>query len=242
MNKTAVMIAAMAAGLSMTACQPSSTQAEQTTAVTTVESNTQTETAEQNTTGQDTAEQNTENRSLVAYFSYGENAELPEGVDASSSASIQFWNGETTGNTGLIAHMIEDYTGADIFSIQTVVPYPDTYDATIEQGQAENNAGARPELANSIENLEDYDTIFLGFPNWWYNMPMAMYSFLDEYDLSGKTVVVFCTSGGSGFSSSVNTIREMEPGAEVVEGISIGASDASGAQQQVEQWLSGLEY
>ena len=100
---------------------------------------------------------------LVAYFSYAENAELPEGADASSSASIQSWNGNVTGNTGVIASMIAETTGADLFSIQTVEKYPDTYDATLDQGQEEQSEGARPELASEIEDISQYDTVFLGY-------------------------------------------------------------------------------
>lgn len=191
----------------------------------------------------DDAIENTEaaesgNGVLVAYFSYGENAELPDGVDASSSASIQMWNGEVTGNTGLIAHMIGETAGAELFSIQTVEKYPATYDATIEQGQAENTANARPELATHIEDFDSYQTVFVGFPNWWYDMPMAMYSFFEEYDFAGKTIIPFCTSWGSGFSGSLDTIRELEPDAEVLDGLSIGGSSAAGAQEQVEQWVN----
>ena len=177
---------------------------------------------------------------LVAYFSYAENAALPDDVDASASASIQPWNGALTGNTGVVADMIAQATGADLFSIRTVEQYPDTYDATIDQGQQEQSDGARPELATHLENLDSYDTIFLGFPNWWGDMPMAVYTFLDEVDLSGKTVIPFVTSGGSGFSNTISTIQEMEPQATVQEGLSIGASSATGAQQQVESWLSEL--
>lgn len=101
---------------------------------------------------------------LVAYFSYAENAALPDGIDASATASIQAWNGETTGNTGVVAAMIAEATGADMFSIQTVEKYPDSYDATIDQGREERNADARPELATHVENLDNYDVIFLGFP------------------------------------------------------------------------------
>ncbi len=176
----------------------------------------------------------------MAYFSYAENAALPDDVDASASASIQPWNGALTGNTGVVADMIAQATGADLFSIRTVEQYPDTYDATIDQGQQERSEGARPELAAHLENLDSYDTIFLGFPNWWGDMPMAVYTFLDEVDLSGKTVIPFVTSGGSGFSNTISTIQEMEPQATVQEGLSIGASSATGAQQQVESWLSEL--
>lgn len=206
------------------------------------EESTETET-EQSTEGTAEAESSeaaAQSSLLVAYFSYAENAALPDDVDASASASIQPWNGALTGNTGVVADMIAQATGADLFSIRTVEQYPDTYDATIDQGQQEQSDGARPELATHLENLDSYDTIFLGFPNWWGDMPMAVYSFLDEVDLSGKTVIPFVTSGGSGFSNTISTIQEMEPQATVQEGLSIGASSATGAQQQVESWLSEL--
>ncbi len=167
---------------------------------------------------------------------------MPDGTDASASASIQVWNGETTGNTGVVAAMIAETTGADLFSIQTVEKYPDTYDATIDQGQQERNANARPALATHAEDLDRYDVVFLGFPNWWGDMPMAMYSFLDEVDLSGKTIVPFVTSGGSGFSRTISTIESMESGANVQEGLSISGSSATEAQAQVNEWLTELGY
>ena len=207
-----------------------------------VEESTETET-EQSTEGTaeaESSEAGAQSSLLVAYFSYAENAALPDDVDASASASIQPWNGALTGNTGVVADMIAQATGADLFSIRTVEQYPDTYDATIDQGQQEQSEGARPELATHLENLDSYDTIFLGFPNWWGDMPMAVYTFLDEVDLSGKTVIPFVTSGGSGFSNTISTIQQMEPQATVQEGLSIGASSATGAQQQVESWLSEL--
>lgn len=206
------------------------------------EESTETET-EQSTEGTAEAESSeaaAQSSLLVAYFSYAENAALPDDVDASASASIQPWNSALTGNTGVVADMIAQATGADLFSIRTVEQYPDTYDATIDQGQQEQSEGARPELATHLENLDSYDTIFLGFPNWWGDMPMAVYTFLDEVDLSGKTVIPFVTSGGSGFSNTISTIQQMEPQATVQEGLSIGASSATGAQQQVESWLSEL--
>ena len=206
------------------------------------EESTETET-EQSTEGTAEAESSeaaAQSSLLVAYFSYAENAALPDDVDASASASIQPWNGALTGNTGVVADMIAQATGADLFSIRTVEQYPDTYDATFDQGQQEQSEGARPELATHLENLDSYDTIFLGFPNWWGDMPMAVYTFLDEVDLSGKTVIPFVTSGGSGFSNTISTIQQMEPQATVQEGLSIGASSATGAQQQVESWLSEL--
>lgn len=201
---------------------------------------TETEQSTEGTAEAESSEAGAQSSLLVAYFSYAENAALPDDVDASASASIQPWNSALTGNTGVVADMIAQATGADLFSIRTVEQYPDTYDATIDQGQQEQSEGARPELATHLENLDSYDTIFLGFPNWWGDMPMAVYTFLDEVDLSGKTVIPFVTSGGSGFSNTISTIQQMEPQATVQEGLSIGASSATGAQQQVESWLSEL--
>ena len=200
----------------------------------------ETEQSTEGTAEAESSEAGAQSSLLVAYFSYAENAALPDDVDASASASIQPWNGALTGNTGVVADMIAQATGADLFSIRTVEQYPDTYDATLDQGQQEQSDGARPELATHLENLDSYDTIFLGFPNWWGDMPMAVYTFLDEVDLSGKTVIPFVTSGGSGFSNTISTIQQMEPQATVQEGLSIGASSATGAQQQVESWLSEL--
>lgn len=238
-----ILLAAMLV-LSMTACGNSKDQEEQSN-VTAQESEEET----QETTDTPSEEENQNAASaqggsnmLVAYFTYAENADLPEDVDASSSASIQTWNDEMTGNTGVVAHMISEATGADLFSIQTVEKYPDSYDATVDQGQEEQSEDARPELATHIENLDSYDTIFLGFPNWWGDMPMAMYSFLDEYDLSGKTIVPFVTSGGSGFSGSISEIESMESGADVQEGLDLSDSGAMDAQNDVNEWLEGLGY
>lgn len=177
---------------------------------------------------------------LIAYFAYGENAPLADGVDASTSASIQYRDGELTGNTGLVAGIIADAAGGDLFSILTVEQYPDSYDDTIDVGQEEKRADARPELSSHIEEPDRYDTIFLGFPNWWGDMPMAVYSFLDEYDFSGKTIVPFVTSGGSGFSNTIRAIESAEPDATVLEGLSLRDSRSTQAEGDVADWLSRL--
>lgn len=183
-----------------------------------------------------------ESNMLVVYFSYAENADLPESVDAFATASIQTWNNTLTGNTGVVANMIAESTGADLFSIRTVEKYPASYDETLDQGQQEQRADARPALTALPENLEDYDVIFLGFPNWWGDMPMALYSLLDQVELSGKTIVPFVTSGGSGFSSTIRTIESLESNATIQEGLALQNSSAAGAQEQVDEWLSGLGY
>lgn len=177
---------------------------------------------------------------LIAYFTYAENAELSDNADASASASIQPWNGRLTGNTGVVADIIAQQTGGKLFSIRTVKAYPSDYDGTIEEGQEEKNNNEYPELATHIENPDGYDTIFVGFPNWWYGMPMAMYSFFEEYDFSGKTIIPFCTSGGSGFSDALDVIAEYEPEATILDGLSIGASDATSAESDITNWLDSL--
>lgn len=198
-----------------------------------------------------TSEQQTESHSensisqnskiLVAYFSYGENADLSANADVSASASIQMLNGRVTGNTGLVADYIVKATGADVFSIITKEKYPSSYDETINVGQAEKNNNVKPEIANHIDNFDAYDTVFVGYPNWWYGMPMVMQSFFDEYDFSGKTIIPFCTSGGSAFSDSINEMKKLEPNAIVIDnGLHIGASGAVGAEKQVQEWVDSL--
>ena len=177
---------------------------------------------------------------LVAYFTYGENAKLPDGVDASSSASIQAWDGDTTGNTGLAAHWISDAAGGDFFSIQTEEKYPGDYDDTVDQGQEEQSENARPKLSSHVDHMDQYDVVFLGYPNWWGDMPMAVYSFLDEYDLSGKTVIPFVTSGGSGFSDTVSAIKEEEPDADVQEGLELSDSETADSEDEVKSWVESL--
>ena len=177
---------------------------------------------------------------LVAYFTYGENAKLPDGVDASSSASIQAWDGDTTGNTGLAAHWISDAAGGDLFSIQTEEKYPGDYDDTVDQGQEEQSENARPKLSSHVDHMDQYDVVFLGYPNWWGDMPMAVYSFLDEYDLSGKTVIPFVASGGSGFSDTVSAIKEEEPDADVQEGLELSDSETADSEDEVKSWVESL--
>lgn len=234
MKKITALILALALAVSFTAC--AGAKEEETTAPSSTQS------AASTTEPSSSENSNAENsKILIAYFSYGENAEFPDDVDASSSASIQMLDGKITGNTGLMADYIAKATGGDVFSILTAEKYPSTYDETIDVGKEEKNNNIKPEIATHIDNLDDYDTIFIGFPNWWYGMPMVMYSFFDEYDFSGKTIIPFCTSGGSAFSDSINEMKELEPNAVVMDdGLHIGASSASAAESQVNEWINGL--
>lgn len=179
---------------------------------------------------------------MIIYFSYYENADLPSDVDTSASASIQLWNGERTGNTGIIANMIKDKTNGDIFPILIADKYSESYDETVDRGRDEKNQNIRPRLITHIENFNDYDTFFIGYPNWWSDMPMALYSFFDEYDFSGKTIIPFVTSGGSGFSNTINSIKSLEPNANVLDGLNISGRRVQEAEERVEEWLKNLNY
>lgn len=178
-------------------------------------------------------------RPLIVYFTVDENTE----PDAISSASVVTIDGEEKGRVRAVADMIAAETDGDLFSLTTTTTYPADGRAVIEQAAEEQDENARPELTAQIENLNDYDTVFVGFPTWWYDMPMALYSFFDEYDLSGKTVIPFNTHNGSRFSGTIDTIRELEPGANVVtDGFTVSENNVADAASEVTAWLRGLGY
>ena len=179
---------------------------------------------------------------LIAYFSRVGNTNFPDGVEIVASASLMVKGDQITGNTQYIASLIQQNTGGDLFLIQTAEKYPADYDETDEQGRIENRDRPRPALSAQVNNLEDYNVLFLGFPNWYYDMPMAVYSFLEEYDLSGKTIVPFCTSGGGGFSQTIAEIQKLQPGATVLtNGFSTTHSQAENvALADVQAWLDEL--
>lgn len=145
-----------------------------------------------------------------------------------------------SGNTKKVAEKIKYETSADIFRIVTKEEYPQNYDDTVDAAKKEQQENARPELSTHIDNLSQYDTIFIGFPNWWGDMPMALYTFFDEYDFSGKTIVPFCTHGGSGLSDTVNSIKKEESNATVFEGLAIRDSNIDKSDDDVITWLEGL--
>ena len=176
---------------------------------------------------------------LIAYFTAAENSD----VDAVSSASVVTVNGEAKGCVQAVAEMIQEGTGGDLFSIQTEFDYPGGIGELIEYAAGEQEREDRPTLTTHIENLDDYDVIFIGYPNWWYDMPMAMYTFFEEYDFAGKTIIPFNTHRGSRFSSTISTIQELEPEATVVEdGFTFPGDNAAEAAADVAAWLETLEY
>ncbi len=160
----------------------------------------------------------------------------PEGEGSQALVVYFSWSG----NTENVANSIAAQTGADMFRIVPSEPYVDDYNELLDIASEEKRNGARPEIADSMEDLGQYDVIYVGFPNWWGDMPMILYSFFDSYDLSGKTVAPFCTSGGSGLSDTVNSIKALEPEAEVLEGLHISGSAASDPDSAVGEWLDRL--
>lgn len=147
-----------------------------------------------------------------------------------------------SGNTEKVANFIHDEVGGDIIKLETTKAYPSDYNELVNYAQDEQRQNARPELKTKIDNIDEYDTIFLGYPNWWADMPMPLYTFLDEYDLSGKTIAPFITHGGSGLSGTPNKIKQEEPNATVTEGLAVSGSSASSSKSTVQNWLSKIGF
>mgnify|MGYP005773739077 CR=1 FL=1 len=147
-----------------------------------------------------------------------------------------------TGNTENVANFIHQAVGGDIVKLETEEQYTDNYNDLLDIAQEEKNENARPALSTKIDNIDEYDTIFLGYPIWWGDMPMALYTFLDEYDLSGKTIAPFTTSGGSGLSGTPSNIADEEPNATVTEGLSIRDNNVESSQSEVNEWLSEIGF
>ena len=175
---------------------------------------------------------------LVVYFSRVGNTDFQETVDADSSASIRIDENGPMGNAGQIAAWIADASGAETMEILTEETYPADYNETVSQAKQEQSVGFRPLLKADEKAVEEYSTIYLVFPNWWGDLPMPVYSFLDAHDLTGKTVNVFVTHEGSGFSNTVGTIEELEPGAEVRQGLAVQGGSVTDEEQNIRQWIN----
>lgn len=159
-----------------------------------------------------------------------------EGSAANEAALVAYFS--RTGNTAAVAEEIREQIGADAFEIIPVEAYSDDYDAVTEAAQEEQRTNARPAIRDSVDDMEQYETIYIGYPIWWGDMPMILYTFFDTYDLSGKTVRPFCTSGGSGLSQTVEAIRDLEPDATVTEGLHIRDAEDNQMSSEVTAWLT----
>ena len=170
--------------------------------------------------GDQAAQQSTDDKSIVVYFS-------------------------CTGNTKAVAEEIAAQTVSDLQEIVPEEPYTeedlnyndDSCRANVEM----NDPESRPAISNTIENLSDYDTIYIGYPIWWSSLPRIMNTFFDTYDFSGKTIVPFCTSGSSSISQSLSVIREAEPEAQVKEGLQVSSAGADDSSDEVSRWLEEIK-
>ena len=185
---------------------------------------------------------NTQNKILIAYFTWSDNTvvENPDSidVDAETSASVL-----SPGNAELIANWIAEETGGDLFSIKTQNKYSSDYDECLNQARKERDNNERPALVGRVNNIDDYDVIFLGFPNWWYTCPMAVFTFVESYDLEGKTIIPFCTHGTGGLSRTIRDLKNILPeNCEVLEAIGVYRPEVKNSKNKVLDWLKKLGY
>lgn len=248
MKKTMSLLLALVMTFSLAACGSQPAETPDTSDTPPAESSSQqpeeqTPSEEQTPTEDQTpAETQESGKSLVVYFSMPETTD-PDNMTQEEDNSVVVIDGEVLGNTQYVAYVIQENTGADIFRIEPETPYPTDHDTLVDLAAEEQDNNARPAIKDSIEDLEQYDTIFIGYPNWWGDMPMILYSFFDQYDFSGKTIVPFNTHGGSGFSNTISTIAELEPSAEVNEdGFTVSRNNVQEAEQDIISWLNDLGY
>lgn len=189
-----------------------------------------------------TYEPESDTSTLVVYFSMPETTD-PDGMTEEEDNSVVVIDGEVLGNTQYVAYVIQEKTGADIFRIEPETPYPTDHDTLVDLAAEEQDKDARPALKSTIQNLDQYDTVFIGYPNWWGDMPMILYSFFDEHDFSGKTIIPFNTHGGSGFSNTISTIAQLEPEAVVNgDGFTVSRNNVQEAETDIIGWLNELGY
>lgn len=182
----------------------------------------------------------TENHILIVYFTMPEDVDIT-GVDAIAGASVVVREGEKLGNCEFAAKTIQAAIGGDLFQIETVQQYPLDHEPLIEQASDEKAEEARPELMALPENLEQYDTVILGYPNWWGDLPMPVYTFLESCDLSGKTIIPFTIHGGSRFSGTIETIGRLQPEAAISENtLCLSRNDAAKSEADITAWAEGL--
>ena len=239
MKKMIAILLAAALSLSLAACGNSGNEPSSNTAPSSESSQSQKPASipeESSPSGQD---ENVGNENiLVAYFSWADNAILAEDVDAVASPSVI-----APGNVQELAGWVQEETGGDLFAIRVTEPYPSDWDECLARANQERGDQARPALQEQVENLEQYDTVFLGYPNWWYGVPMALLTFLEENDLSGKRVYLFCSHGTGGLSNSVEIITEAIPNATISNNIfDCYEEEASSSQGDIQSWVAELGY
>lgn len=178
---------------------------------------------------------------LIAYFTWADNTVVEDpssvDVDATTSASVL-----APGNAAKLASWIQQEVGGDLHSIVVEEPYSSDYDECLDRAADEKAENARPALTSHVDNMEDYDIVFLGFPNWWYTLPMPVLTFVEEYDWSGKTVVPFVTHGTGGLSSTIRDLTAALPeDVTILEPIGVYRPEVDASQSAVQEWIAGLD-
>ncbi len=178
---------------------------------------------------------------LIAYFTWADNTVVEDpgsvDVDATTSASVL-----APGNAAKLASWIQQEVGGDLHSIVVEEPYSSDYDACLDRAADEKAENARPALASHVDNMEDYDIVFLGFPNWWYTLPMPVLTFVEEYDWSGKTVVPFVTHGTGGLSGTIRDLTAALPeDVTILEPIGVYRPEVDDSRSAVQEWIAGLD-
>lgn len=232
-NKIILLIAVMVLTFTITGCggSESGEPSDQSGAEVAQEESTEDVQDDQNNSN----DQASDGKVLVAYFTrIGNTGDgFPEGVDAVTSSSLQQTDDGLKGNAQMMAEWIADETGGDLFAIESEDVYPADYNATVEKASKDQGENTRPKLTTQVENIDQYEKVAIVFPNWWADLPMPVYSFFDQYDLSGKEIAVYVTHEGSGFSDTVNTIKELEPDATITEALSLRGGDVADSEQAV---------
>ncbi len=228
MKKTIALLLALTIVFTFTAC--ASRQSGETTAT-----DVQTATPESTSAEAEQTEEETKSdkKILTIYFSSANT------VDATSSATPYF---DGVASTEYLAQYINKKVGGDIAKLTPVKDYPESYNATADAAKKETDSNARPEFQKLDVNPEDYDVIFVGYPMWWYTLPMIFYTFFDTYDFSGKTLIPFNTHEGSGDGGTYDEIQGFEPNATVLDGFNVRGSNADNADSDLDEWLAGLNY
>lgn len=181
-------------------------------------------------------------KTLVIYFSVPEIESGNSKVDAMAGASIVASGSKRLGNIQYVASVIQKNMGADTFRIQPEKAYPIKHSTLVGQAEKEQEQDARPAIKNKLKNLGQYDTVFIGYPIWWSDMPQIMYTFFDTYDFGGKTIIPFTVHGGSGLSGTVSRIQKLEPDAVVYKkALSIDRDNVGKSESKITSWLSGLK-
>lgn len=231
MKKWTSLLLALAMALSLAACGDSGTQ----------ENTSEPPASVSGSTGEETpAPTGTETPAEEPTEAPAEEPAESETSTTGDSTSVLIAYFSWSGNTEQVAQIIQQETGGDLFEIAPATAYTDDYNELLDIAQQEQSDNARPELAGQVENWDQYDTIFVGYPNWWSDAPMAVYTFLESYDWTGKTLVPFNTSASGGFGRSLSGIEESAAGAEILEGLSFTSSTLDDAQSEVTAWLDDL--